>query len=334
MKWHLNFLAFNTNSPNSALSGGVLPSWAPDWSLGDSRPSSIWKPGLYHAANKNEQPRIVPLVAPSSDSDVLGVAGCIIVQIAAVTDILTLDETWNDPGSESLRNTIQEIEALVCSFYRARIKDTVSASNMCKSILDPNQSDMLWRTLTADRERPHFNFSTPAPPQFKATFEALRKGLRVSGDVDLDATSEPPSFSADHEHYSPEIGSQLDSTGRMLHREEDSESSTSLQAAQETDVKQDISEARWLRAQYIAMMRLTLQHRRVFMTEYGHLGVVSRGVQAGDIVALLIGADVPIIIRSREKGHPLQLISEAYVHGLMYGEVLHEKPILAFIPIQ
>jgi hypothetical protein len=75
----------------------------------------------------------------------------------------------------------------------------------------------------------------------------------------------------------------------------------------------------------VAGIRLSLEilgksiGRLPFVTRKGHLVVSSERVKRGDFVALIKGAQVPFILR-RQTGGVYQLVSEAYVDGIMDGE--------------
>jgi len=62
--------------------------------------------------------------------------------------------------------------------------------------------------------------------------------------------------------------------------------------------------------------------RQLFVTHRGYMGLASKGVKEGDLVTVLLGGDMPFLLRKREEGSSLQFIGEAYVHGLMYGEAI------------
>jgi hypothetical protein len=68
----------------------------------------------------------------------------------------------------------------------------------------------------------------------------------------------------------------------------------------------------------------------VFWTRRGYLGVASSGMKEGDEIWLLDGASVPFLTRkSKESGvFPCrELVSEAYIHGMMNGEGLQLKDV-------
>lgn len=68
--------------------------------------------------------------------------------------------------------------------------------------------------------------------------------------------------------------------------------------------------------------------KRMFVTDSGHLGSGHRGLELGDQVWILMGNDMPFVLRSNgsEAGGPepdqYVLNGECYVHGIMDGEFL------------
>ena len=60
--------------------------------------------------------------------------------------------------------------------------------------------------------------------------------------------------------------------------------------------------------------------RLPFITSKGHLVISSEHVRTGDVVALVKGLQVPLILRRRTNTGKYELISEAYVDGIMDGE--------------
>ena len=67
-------------------------------------------------------------------------------------------------------------------------------------------------------------------------------------------------------------------------------------------------------------MKKTLHHRQMFRSRAGHLCVGPETVEPGDKLCILTGAEVPFILRNH-RDHYL-LVGEAYVDGVMDGEVL------------
>ena len=65
--------------------------------------------------------------------------------------------------------------------------------------------------------------------------------------------------------------------------------------------------------------------RRLFVTEKGHLGLGPENLQHGDIVAILLGGQVPFILRGQAQ--ECILIGECYAHGYLNGEGLHDATV-------
>lgn len=68
--------------------------------------------------------------------------------------------------------------------------------------------------------------------------------------------------------------------------------------------------------------------RRIFWTDKGYMGLAADGVRPGDLLCTFPGARVPFLIRGpvallfgQDGRHYYHLISEAYVHGVMNGEL-------------
>lgn len=66
---------------------------------------------------------------------------------------------------------------------------------------------------------------------------------------------------------------------------------------------------------------LTLGTRRLFRTDGGLLGMGPLETEMGDEVWILAGAKTPVVLRDGSPGKK-QLLGEAYIHGLMHGEIL------------
>ncbi|KAM5353828.1 hypothetical protein ACJ41O_000478 [Fusarium nematophilum] len=66
--------------------------------------------------------------------------------------------------------------------------------------------------------------------------------------------------------------------------------------------------------------------RRFFVTKKGYMGIAHPGARAGDAVALFSGGRVPFIVRgvsgNSEAREYYRIVGEAYVHGVMDGELL------------
>ncbi len=58
----------------------------------------------------------------------------------------------------------------------------------------------------------------------------------------------------------------------------------------------------------------------VFRTNQGQIGTALSSTRIGDEVWVLAGATIPFVLRPNRDGH-YRLLGQAYVHGIMHGEV-------------
>lgn len=73
---------------------------------------------------------------------------------------------------------------------------------------------------------------------------------------------------------------------------------------------------------YASMMCRTFD-ARPFLAEEGLVGLCPMEAEAGDLVVVLFGGNVPFILRKREESG-YEVVGEAYVYGVMDGEGLNE----------
>lgn len=69
--------------------------------------------------------------------------------------------------------------------------------------------------------------------------------------------------------------------------------------------------------------RVAYYCRRLFRTNKNYLGIAAESLKKGDAVWVLAGAPVPLVLRPAENEAWI-LVGEAYIHGLMNGEVMKE----------
>jgi hypothetical protein len=62
--------------------------------------------------------------------------------------------------------------------------------------------------------------------------------------------------------------------------------------------------------------------RVVFITKGGKLGMAADTIQPGDVIALLLGGDLPFVLRRIEGSNHYTYVADCYVHGYMDGEGL------------
>lgn len=64
--------------------------------------------------------------------------------------------------------------------------------------------------------------------------------------------------------------------------------------------------------------------RYFLITERGYLGLGPMTLEVGDIVCVLLGGNLPFILR-RQENDEYRLVGESYVHGLMDGGAMQGK---------
>lgn len=67
----------------------------------------------------------------------------------------------------------------------------------------------------------------------------------------------------------------------------------------------------------------TLKGRRFFPTRSNRMGLVPNEARDGNWIALILGNQVPYVLRSLKRGdYSCRLIGECYIDGFMYGELV------------
>jgi hypothetical protein len=88
--------------------------------------------------------------------------------------------------------------------------------------------------------------------------------------------------------------------------------------------RKDTEEAIIARA-YVNTLLMVSNSRKYFISKQGYLGLGPGGTLPGDLVVILFGLDMPFVLRPAVDGQ-YRIIGEAYVHGIMDGEYMNQKP--------
>jgi Heterokaryon incompatibility protein (HET) len=299
-----NILSF-VKSPNSLLEkqSATLPSWVSSWTWKAHRPP-LWNEGLYNTSKGFNAP-----VSFLEDGKVLCIKGLhfdTVDHISAVirgpgardgdsavgvfSQIIENLGRWLDDVSEERRSSI--CPTSTGNPHRQKWKP----SSLNESLAN---SDAFWRTLIADRyvtiDDRH---ATPAPPFCSELFEIARRGRELMRDE--------------------RIGRLIPLFERAKTEVPNMQNPLFLSLSPEDAVS-------WIVSPLMSEMSI-LPGRRLFVTRNAHLGLAGKAVQEGDLVTILAGGDVPFLLRAREGGeqrpYDVQLVGEAYVHGVMYGEAI------------
>lgn len=73
---------------------------------------------------------------------------------------------------------------------------------------------------------------------------------------------------------------------------------------------------------YARFLSSFAHNRRTFRTEHGRYGLGSQALITGDVCCILLGSDVPFILRPVGSQGVYRLVGECYVHGVMRGEIV------------
>jgi hypothetical protein len=84
------------------------------------------------------------------------------------------------------------------------------------------------------------------------------------------------------------------------------------------DLPKDVCKEHYLEP-FATRMRSKTLNRRMVLTEKGYLGLVPPETEKEDLVCILLGGDMPFILRA--EGSYYKFVGESYVHGIMDGEV-------------
>jgi hypothetical protein len=83
--------------------------------------------------------------------------------------------------------------------------------------------------------------------------------------------------------------------------------------------------SKWkLEASILFMEQKRIQGRTPIVTSKGYLGLASGPVLVGDHVYIVQGARTPLVFHKKGNGQ-FELKSDAYVHGIMYGEIFDDE---------
>lgn len=73
---------------------------------------------------------------------------------------------------------------------------------------------------------------------------------------------------------------------------------------------------------FVGDMSLLARTSSFFVSENGQMGTGPKDTRPGDVVCVLLGADLPLVLRPQ--GRNYALVGPCYVCGAMYGQVMEE----------
>ena len=60
----------------------------------------------------------------------------------------------------------------------------------------------------------------------------------------------------------------------------------------------------------------------LFITTQGYIRLCLASEEIDNLVSIILGCDMPVLLRERDESHRLRVFGEAYVHGTMDGEAV------------
>ena len=93
---------------------------------------------------------------------------------------------------------------------------------------------------------------------------------------------------------------------------------TNYSAFEPQDLVIPSGQHQWL--EFTASFQQATTNRRFFITQEGHMGLGPRDIEPGDVVCILLGSQVPFVLRAANDHY--MLLGECYCHGIMEGEAV------------
>ena len=281
----------------------TLPSWVPDWSR-DRKGGSI-SPLCQYSASKN-------LAAQTLHSPVLTtltIRGFPVSHVTHVSKPISVQEIWPSFHLPTFSGMLDSLEELVISAmdsaYQSRVKSDRQSERrwwrFFRLFPDPRVSDTFWRTLVCDSHqcRGGTERRSPAPVQWAEIFEVLRNEGNWGRKQDASY------------QYRCELAQRWRGlVAEIPHLETPSPLQIPSEGLEE------------LAKPLLMQLAMSLQQRRFFIMDSGHMGLATSEVREGDMVHILFGGDVPHLLRKKDDGNLMRLVGEAYVHEFMHGESL------------
>ena len=185
---------------------------------------------------------------------------------------------------------------------------------------DADTLEAFWRTITGNTTRS----GAPPPPSWSMILEPVIWNFG-SGSVDQNRNK----IFCLHNFFARNKSLRL--FGRTLaqlinHEDEITEKSLAQRLRESTSGQKNArywdrtaSDRQVLRDATLRAMQV-LAWRRLITTNEGYMGLAPAATRAGDFVAIVPGCDVPLVLRP--EGNCFRILGEAYVHGIMSGEIV------------
>lgn len=170
--------------------------------------------------------------------------------------------------------------------------------------------EAFWRTLVANTDRS----SQPAPAEYCMVLDPLIWTIGITGvDNNIYGLKDFYQRNKSLVIFDQTISQLIHGPKKTMAQQIKRTFKTTGRLLRATPLQRDAT---------VRAMRV-LAWRRLVTTSGGYLGLVPAGAIAGDVVAMIIGCNVPLLLRPvKWETARFSVIGECYVHGVMYGEVV------------
>ncbi|KPM36393.1 hypothetical protein AK830_g10166 [Neonectria ditissima] len=305
----LHMLSCVNSDLRSLPEGGQAASWVPYWHMprGKGSASETWY--AFFSAGTTQSDLGFPLISASPETGVLNVSG---FEVDTIADICSIDHPFPYGSGDSRPRPA--FTPITGEWSPYTVCDTGGDSAEFAAYVTAEDITTAYAmVLTAGCSEQRNVWSkclTEAIPATRVGFIAWLQWLR--GDVAGKAY--PPGMYSKERPFLPEPGHPSFQTLSELFP---------IIFKDSGSLKSQQSNLSRVAEHYHIVSRFYTTSRRLFRTRRGYLGLGTENIAPGDKVCVFLGGNVPLIIRPRPQGDGFELVGDAYVHGLMEGEVFN-----------
>jgi hypothetical protein len=97
---------------------------------------------------------------------------------------------------------------------------------------------------------------------------------------------------------------------------------------------EDMEQGKNCSVQFMSEHMAVCKEKNFFITRDGYMGLGPLGTEPGDRICVLLGCDVPLLIRPEDNHYVV--VGACYVYGMMKGEVMHaaRKGVLKTVQLE
>ncbi|KAH7321322.1 heterokaryon incompatibility protein-domain-containing protein [Stachybotrys elegans] len=282
-----------------------LPSWVPDWTFQDRAQPLLPRFLLNQSFGDHSWPAswvsatgsTYPVVELSKDSKRISLMGCIVDRVVAIGGVLHKTYLQEDPGhamtehAEMLKegNEVFQSWGALCGIPENRAYFTGETAY-----------DVFWKTMHAG------TYPYGDEQKTKTAFEKWYRPFKDMQDIEACAEEGAKVWNDDDVGVIHATASTVKWIGKLTYK------------------GMRMGFGMWRAPN---QTRMAAVHRLMLRTERGYVGLASANVEEGDYVALFQGCKLPLILREATEDS-WNLISDAYIHGIMDGRLFETLPCI------